>query len=47
MMQYAILSLPMLVLTFISPQQAQTPHGLRVPDGFEVTEFADITRSYK
>jgi putative heme-binding domain-containing protein len=26
-----------------TPSLAETPHGLRVPDGFEVTEFADST----
>lgn len=41
MMRSSILFLPVFVLTLAFPLQAQTPHGLRVPDGFEVTEFAD------
>jgi putative membrane-bound dehydrogenase-like protein len=39
MSRYLLLSLPVLVVA--ASLQAQPPHGLRVPDGFEVTEFAD------
>ncbi len=35
------LSLPVLLLCFFTLLHTQTPQGLRVPDGFEVSEFAD------
>src|SRR5690348_10619508 len=41
MMRYLILTLPVLFLASVISLHAQTPHGLRVPDGFEVAEFAD------
>lgn len=41
MMRDLLLFLPVLLLSFTTSLHAQTPHGLRVPDGFEVTEFAD------
>ncbi|HTU89100.1 MAG TPA: hypothetical protein VMF69_03290, partial [Gemmataceae bacterium] len=41
MMRHRFLFLPLLILSSVFPLQAQTPHGLRVPDGFEVAEFAD------
>jgi putative heme-binding domain-containing protein len=31
----------MLLLSSLSSLHAETPHGLRLPDGFEATEFAD------
>jgi putative heme-binding domain-containing protein len=41
MMRSPLLCLPVLVLSSLTPIHAQAPHGLRVPDGFEVTEYAD------
>jgi putative heme-binding domain-containing protein len=41
MMRFLLLSLPLLICAFVAPTYAQTPHGLRVPDGFEVSEFTD------
>jgi putative heme-binding domain-containing protein len=41
MMRYLLLCLPVLVLSPLTFLHAQTPHGLKVPDGFEVTEFAE------
>jgi putative heme-binding domain-containing protein len=44
MMKYLLLCLPVLILLSTNLLHAETqPHGLRVPDGFEVTEFADNT----
>src|SRR5438309_2049992 len=40
MYRFGLVPVVLLVL-FCRPAVAQTPHGLRVPPGFEVTEFAD------
>ncbi len=41
MTRYLIFTLPLLFLASETSLHAQMPHGLRVPDGFEVAEFAD------
>lgn len=41
MIRHLLLSLPVLLFPTLTSLHAQPLHGLRLPDGFEVTEFAD------